>query len=657
MRSSARVLAVVLALLSVGCPRPAALAAPSQQASVASAPVADPGLRGRQRAALEEMAGRLEPMRSYPAGDDANCVRLNRDSYALVAALELDRRALGGISPEKGAPIARNIAQGLFASQGTRMRPGACAPGRFGGPGTMNAAAALAYALHRYGRSWPGAVKEAIGRPITSGVWHVPHYLDNLNIPVPVAALLAGEALDDRKLFERGATQLEAIFDRVRQKGGKELNAPLYTGHHIPNLLFLLDLEDARARTRARILLEYELLVSAHLYLPGGGLGVPKSRDYQGGIADGKGRGLLPLIWLLVGDPELEVDLKSAYNMLTAAATDYVLPSVIRSIFLDKQPGYTFRVRVDAHQGTGRAPRAVYGPRGGGSGYVPWQAVMLPSGRAMLGVAYGLHFAALAVTSGVEIRTPDGRFAHLYQYQPMVRGDTDETGRPFRGAGLDDDPDDFVSELYDFERLVFHRTAITLWDPRPRPGVRRTHSDTRVHVPDLSASGGESLRRDGWWIGRSGPAYVAYRPLGKVAETRVESGGEWTYLRIPGRGGGIVELSTTDEFPTIGSYADDLSKRHLSLGLEPLAAEFDARGPTGGTTRVKLEYAPERRFLDGRPWPLAAAMGDSLMESPWVRWDRAAQVLTVAREGSPAIRYDWRAPSITETAPPSAGTD
>lgn len=650
-----------IATLLVLCPALLApgpcIVAPAMNARAASpAGPADSGLRERQRVALGKMAGRLVPRRDYPVGDKLNCGRLSQDAYGLVAVLELHRRGLpGGLSPEAAEPLAQHIAKALFIMQGTPIRRGICAPGSFFGPASMNAAAGLAYALHRYGSSWSDAVKKVIVTPIDLGVWNEPQFLGNLQIAVPTAALLAGEAVDDRALFQRGARQLSRIFERVQRHGGKELNAPLYTGHHIPILLFLMDLEDERARSQARILLEFELLVSAHLYLPGGGLGVPQSRDYQGGIADGDGRGLLPVLWLLMGDPGLQLDLRKAHDMVIAAATDYVLPSTIRSIFLEKEPGYTFRVLSDAPQSRGRAPKAVYALGRGGAQVAPWQAAMLPSGRGMLGLAYGAAFSVLAVTSGVQIRAPDGRFLHLYQYQPMVVGDTDEAGRPFRGSGLDDDPDDFACELYDYERLMLHRTAILLWDPRPRPRVRRTYPETRVHLPDLAAHGGESMRKGEWWIQRSGPAYVAYRPLGTVAETRSKDGGRWTYLRIPGRGGGIVELASQDEFPTLESYAEDLAGRNVKFTLDPLAAELDARDGSGRRVRIRLEYDPERRFKGGEPWPPSEAVGDALMESRWVRWDPRSQVLTVAREGYPTIRYDWRTPNVTVGMPSGPG--
>ena len=117
------------------------------------------------------------------------------------------------------------------------------------------------------------------------------------------------------------------------ENGGIELNSPLYSSHHWVNLAFLTEARDPVSRGLARALLEYELLVTGHLYLPGGGISAPQSRDYAGGVADGGARALLPLIWLLTGDPALSVDLRRAYPSIGIAATNYRLPAVIRAIF------------------------------------------------------------------------------------------------------------------------------------------------------------------------------------------------------------------------------------------------------------------------------------------------------------------------------------
>ena len=87
--------------------------------------------------------------------------------------------------------------------------------------------------------------------------------------------------------------------------------------------------------------------------------------------------------------------------MLAHAATDYVMPDVIRSIFLDKANGYTSWAWMNAVQGKSRSPHAVYNLGVDGAQVVPVQAVMLPAGNALLGVAYGATLQPLFVSSGV----------------------------------------------------------------------------------------------------------------------------------------------------------------------------------------------------------------------------------------------------------------
>jgi hypothetical protein len=94
--------------------------------------------------------------------------------------------------------------------------------------------------------------------------------LANGAIDVPVMELLAGDALADATLEDRGTSDLAAIFAATTFGGGVEMNAPLYTAEHFPPLVFAQDLPAGAAKNQARILLEYELLVEAHLYLPGG---------------------------------------------------------------------------------------------------------------------------------------------------------------------------------------------------------------------------------------------------------------------------------------------------------------------------------------------------------------------------------------------------
>jgi hypothetical protein len=589
----------------------------------------DTGLAVRQEAALSEVAENLVPERDYP-----------------------------GTDPAAAAPWARHMAEAITRLMGTEADPGPCAWETAGAPGIMNAAAALAYALHRYGEGWPADVKEAVRAAAQDAWWGDPGpYLANGRIAIVAAELLAGEALGLGDLFAAGVGHLDVIFERTVGHGGIEMNAPLYTAHHFPILIFLQVLEDEGAREKARILLEYELLVQAHMVLPGGGLGAPQSRDYSGGAADGGDRAMLPVLWLLVGDPDYEADLANAYDFIVAAATDYVVPEIIRSIFLDKEDGYCFWTYTDAQQGSSRTPHAVYNLGLDGGQAIPWQTVVMPGGAASLGLSYGYRLTALYVSSGTYVRSPAGGFAILYQYQPMVTGDTDDTGSVQGGSGLNDDPDDFTSELYDFERLAYLNAAITLWDPTARDGVVRTHEDTRVHIPDYEALGGEAAAEGDWRIGRLGEIYVAYRPLGTIAVEEARS--DYVYMRLDGPSGGIVELASTADFATIGDYAADLASRSVSFTSDPLAAEFEAHDPaTGGTALLRLEYRPEKRLVDGVELSVEEALDHGLMESPWAAWSADTRVLSVRRGCYPSMVYDWSAGTVTvEDPPPECGLE
>jgi hypothetical protein len=511
----------------------------------------DTGLGERQAAALAEIGPNLVPERPYPGLDRSDCVTMQNDGFGLVARLELDRRGLeGGVDPATAAPWARYMAEAITRLVGTGGVEGVCAWNNAGAPGIMNATAALAYAMHRYGSDWPDDVKEAIRAAAQDASWGDPgFYLANGRIANVAAELLAGEALGLTDLFDLGVTHLEAIFDRTMRHGGIEMNAPLYTAHHFPILIFLQVLGGERARTMARILLEYELLVQAHMYLPGGALGAPQSRDYSGGAADGGDRAMLPVMWLLVGDPELEPLLGDAYDFVVAAATDYAVPESIRAVFLEKDEGFDFWVYTDAQQGESRTPYAVYDMGLEGARAIPWEDVVMPGGTASMGVSFGYRLSTLLVTSGAYVRAPGGPFGILYQFQPMVGADTDDDGDLIGGSGINDDPDDFTCELYDFERLVYEATAISLWDPSARTGVVRTYQDTRVHIPDWAAMGGEALSAGAWRVGRLGDVYAAYMPLGTVAveEVRGEAPDTWTYMRLDGRSGGIVELAMVSD--------------------------------------------------------------------------------------------------------------
>ncbi len=61
-------------------------------------------------------------------------------------------------------------------------------------------------------------------------------------------------------------------------------------------------------------------------------------------------------------------------------------------------------------------------------------------------------------------------------------------------------------------------------------------------------------------------------------------------------------MATTDDYATVDDFADDLADRHVefSPGATDYYVEFDAREPESGElTRLRVEYRPERRFING----------------------------------------------------------
>lgn len=194
--------------------------------------------------------------------------------------------------------------------------------------------------------------------------------------------------------------------------------------------------------------------------------------------------------------------------------------------------------------------------------------------------------------------------------------------------------------------MVFGRMAITLWDPTAgnKPaGVVRTHQDTRVHLPNFERLGGESTRVGEWRVGRLGENYMAYVPLRRVVVEEPRDNGNWTYLRLEGKSGGIVELATIADFKTLAEYAADLRSRHLRFIPEPPAVEVEARDPENGRrVMVRLEFRPERRFIAGVEQSVEQCLDHGLIESPWVHWDKNARIMRVKRNGYRGITYDWR---------------
>lgn len=643
----------------------------------------DTGLAERQGAALRAAVEDFVPLRDYhleylrtsdPGYWDVHserrrdCHTLGTDATRLAAALELHRRGLaGGVAPAEAEPWARHILQAYIDLVGDADDPRRCRfYGGVGLPGITYAIEFVAFALHQYAREvWDDETRALLRRAVweTSQANWWSEYLTNMWVNVLAADLLAGEALGDAEILARGHRRLQETVDVTMRMGLLEANAPIYTSYHLNALVPLQVLEREPAASQVRILLDYVLLLQAHLYLPGGAIGAPQSRDYAGGDDDVVSA-LHKQIDLLVDDPTLDHD-----HWAGAALGAYSVPEVVRSIFLDKGEGYFFGAQTGAALPTEWVPDVNYPLGIDGEHVSPWEAVVLPGGDAMFGVAHGYRNNDLQVTNGVYVRRPDGGWAVLHHSQPGVNlsgtsstpahcacpGPRSECIDRWDSGGMrremDADPDDFLRELWDFERLVHGRTLVQLWDPA-NARQPRICPDTRVHLPDFEALGGATVRRGRWWVSRLGDVYVAFRPIGAIGAE--EDQGDFIYLRLDGPSGSIVELATAEEFESLEQYADDLAARHLDVSIAPLTAEIGARNADGTHTTIRLEHRPERRFVDGVERTPAELLDHDVMRSPWVSWHPETRQLRVARGCYEGVLYDWDDATVTAIAPPES---
>ena len=615
-------------------------------------------LESRQNATLAKIAERYSWQDSY-----SSCFEFGAHTIGLVAQLEMsERQIVGGTTLAEAEDDIEHLADEAIRLAGDSDAP--CVWENAGSPGTMHAFLGLAMILHRYRFDLSPAVKHKL-ETAAQGHWreNIGPYLVNGNIAIVAARLLAGEVMGhDSQVWQQGVADFEEIYDLTTKHGGLEMNAPIYTAYQFAALIPLMELGDTAIRQKARILLDYLFLVQAHLYLPGGGIGAPQSRDYAGGARDSNPTSLQRIAALYTGDG---FDAPVPNIHLIGAAVDYELPGVIHSIYLNKGDGYEFSAYTPApvSSRTGR------GYPFGEDGYpvAPWQAVATRD--AMFGVNHGFRYQSIHVSMGVYARTHPGSFPVLYQYQPYLDGDTSETGGGLPSSGGDTEADDFVRELYDFRRQVYGRSLISIWDPtlayKDSDAVRQAQ-ETRVHIPDY-ASYGAKMRTEntgGWFVAQTRSTYIAYYPLGTIAEGPVRrttiagATGNGTrtsphyYIRLDGRSGGIVELATTEQFATIDDYVADLKQRHVEFSDgEPMYAEFDALDPeTGDKVRMRIEYKPERRFIDGEELTNAEALDHGWLDSPFIEYDPDARTMTLVRGCYPQITYDLANGTVVENA-------
>lgn len=610
----------------------------------------DDGALDRYDESLKLVAGNYsESLSNY-----SNCVNFGFDTIQLAAALEAHERGLdNGISVDDGEQYVEHLADEAQRLIGTGSTIGDCswdAPGP-SSPAALHGALGLGLIIHSFGPDLSASVHDEIEAALSAN-WRetINPYLVNGNLSIVAGKLLGGEAFGyDSDLWQTGYDLLESILFQTRTSGGVEMNSPTYTHYHYAALAPLASMiEDDEVRRMARIGLEYQLLVQAHLYLPGGGLGAPQSRDRNSGIDDGMPSGLHRMIWMLTGDDPYEPH--ANVHLGPVAFSEYTMPHVLRAVFLDKADGYTFGGYSDAptEGASFRMPEKVYpfSDEAGAIGDVaPWQAVVVPD--AMFGINYGHRIHGIHVSMGLYARGDDGQFPILYQHHPLVDGDTMDGGGTPPGSA-DDDPTNFHQEGYDHERMVHHRSLISLWDPTLQlkdADVVRTHQDTRAHIPNWEHYGGEMTTGDDWYVGRIGDSFIAYHPLGDVLDEESRDGGDWTYIRLDERSGAIIELATTDDFNSVDDYLDDLQDRHVEFsagsGEDDFYAEFDAFDPTDGETeRMRLEYRPEQRFVDGDEIP-QEELDFGLVDSPWADWDDTEHVLTLERGCYETVTYDW----------------
>jgi hypothetical protein len=76
------------------------------------------------------------------------------------------------------------------------------------------------------------------------------------------------------------------------------------------------------------------------------------------------------------------------------------------------------------------------------------------------------------------------------------------------------------------------------------------------------------------------------------------------------------------------------------VDLAGLTAEFDAMGTDGQLHRIKLQYAPECRWIDGRQYFGQEYMDGGLMASEYVQ-DTGGGSLLLDRPGYPSHAITW----------------
>ena len=470
----------------------------------------------RQESVIQALASRYAGRTDW---GDCQFVRFGMESMYLLAALEAERRGMdGGVALDEVLDDLRSNTALLVERLGVPGDPGIWSWDQTGSPAIKHSALAFGFVLHQWKDELPEAIRENIRLALQESTWKddASQYLVNGRLSVMAAELLAGEALGyESELWEKACRQFNRMYDYTMSHGGLEMNGPIYSAYHYPPLTFLQKLEHEEIRNKARILMDNQLTVAGHLFVPDSGIGTPRSRDRSGAV---EARGTLTQHYAaFFGTPAMPSSSNMSWHLI-AAVGDYQPPAIIESFFTEKETdnGFDFWAYSPAPLGS-RIHNAAYDLGPNNATVSPWHAVTAPAGNAVMGIAYGHRGMTHHISMGVWVRDADGGYQIYYHHNPIIAGDTTDVGGRMLG-GPSDDPDDFGHEGHDFQRLMHGQTLISLWDPtleEKADNVVRAHQDTRARIPNLAEFGGEMSKRGDWYVGRMGETFIAYRSAGR----------------------------------------------------------------------------------------------------------------------------------------------
>lgn len=619
----------------------------------ADEPTREQAFHDRQSEVLKAIAENHEGRSDFAERDR---VQFGFHAAYLLAALEVNRRGLGpGTTIAEAEEQLRTMTETGIRKLGTPEDPGAWSRMSLS-PALKHAAVCLGFIFHQWHDEIPGDIRENIRFLLEESTWRddASVWFVNGRISVMAGRLLAGERLGyDSDLWKTARREFQTMYENTMSHGGLEMNCP-YTIYHYGPPLLLNKLEDEKTRTQTRIIIDNQLMVAGHLYLTGGGVGTPRARDRSG--AYGANRGLLPHYHLFFGEPDGAGP--SSRPHLIGAAGDYQPPEIVESFFTDKgDDGYEFWTYTPSPLGY-RMPGAACEMGPDNASVSPWHAVMAPSGNAVMAASYGHRGFTHNISMGVWVRDAEGNFQRYYHHHPMVEADTTDIGGRMLGSP-GSSPDGWRHEGYDFQRFLWERTLLSIWNPtleHKDGNVVRTYQETRARIPNLANFGGEMIQHEGWYVGRMDETHIAYFPFGEIEIAEERGDGDWFYIQLNEHSGCIIELATTDEFDSVNDYAEELAARHLEFNTgdpedpenHPYHVEFDARASdTGDLTRLRLDYYPEKRYLAGEEISLRE-YDPGFIDSPWIDWDAERQIKTVSREGFPTLIYDIPAAAVGE---------